>query len=108
MKFKVNTKLLLWVGIWLLLSSVELPAARIAGEEGVTSVGPKPKKPAEKPAPVKPAVEKKPPPVRKKVVPKRKIIQRKKVLENRDQINAMSPSILTMWISSSLSNSSAN
>jgi len=84
MKFKVNIKVFLWVGIWLLLSSVELPGARIAGEEGVTSVAPEPRKPAKRPAPVKPAVVKRSPRARKKVVPKKKTIQRKKVRRKQE------------------------
>ena len=84
MKFKPNIKVFLWVGIWLLLSSVELPAARIAGEEGVTSVAPKPRKPAKRPAPVKPAVVKRPPRVRKKALPRKKTIPRKKVLSKQE------------------------
>ena len=83
MKFKVNIKVFLWVGIWLLLSSVELPGARIAGEEGVISVAPKPRKPAKKPAPVKPTVVKKSPRAQKKVLPKERTIQKKRVLRKQ-------------------------
>ena len=84
MKFKPNIKVFVWVCIWLLLSCVELPAARIAGEEGVTPVAPERKKPAKRPAPVKPAVVKRPPRARKKVVPKKKITPKKKVLRRQE------------------------
>jgi len=76
MKFKANINVLLWVGIWLLLSSVELPGVRIAGEDGVTSVAPEPRQPAKKPAPT---VVKEPAHPQKKVITKKKIIQRGKV-----------------------------
>jgi len=50
--------------------------ARVAGEEGVTSVAPEPRKPAKKPAPVKPAVIEKPDQAQKEVLPKEKILRK--------------------------------
>jgi len=66
--------------------------ARVAGEEGVTSVAPEPGEPAKRPAPVKKTVVKKPPQAKKKVppqarqkvLPKKKIIQQKKVLKRKE------------------------
>jgi len=78
MKSKVNIKIFLWVVICLLYS-VELQAARIAGEEGVISVTPTPSQPVKKVVPVKPAKEKKQPQAQAKVPAKKRITQKKKL-----------------------------
>jgi general secretion pathway protein D len=66
----------LWIGVFLLTSSPLAMGARLAGEEGVTSVAPEPRKPAKKPAPVKPAVIKEPAQAQKEVLPKEKILRK--------------------------------
>jgi len=76
----------------LLTNSSIVMGARVAGEEGVTSVAPEPGEPAKRPAPVKKTVVKKPsqakqrvpPQARQKVLPKKKIIQKKKVLRRKE------------------------
>ena len=90
MRFKIRIRSIfcfLLIGVLLLTSSTLVMgariAARIAGEEGVTPVAPERKKPAKRPAPVKPAVVKRPPRARKKVVPKKKIIPKKKVVRRQ-------------------------
>ncbi|MBA7692538.1 hypothetical protein ES703_101105 [subsurface metagenome] len=96
MRFKVITIIFilsfLWIGLFLLTSSSLVMGARVAGEEGVTSVAPEPGEPAKRPAPVKPGVVKKPPQAkqkvppqaRQKVLPKKRIIQKKKVLRGKE------------------------
>jgi len=82
----------LWIGLLLLTNSSIVMGARVAGEEGVTSVAPEPGEPAKRPAPVKKTVVKKPsqakqrvpPQARQKVLPKKKIIQKKKVLRRKE------------------------
>jgi general secretion pathway protein D len=66
----------LWIGVFLLTSSPLAMGARLAGEEGVTSVAPEPREPAKKPAPVKPAVIEKPAQAQKKVLPREKILRK--------------------------------
>ena len=56
---------LVWLGIIVSLQCPETHAARIAGEEGVTSVAPEPREPAKKVAPPKAPVVKRRPPVPK-------------------------------------------
>jgi len=68
----------LWVVICLLYS-LELKAARIAGEGGVISVTPEPSQPVKKLTPVKPAKEKKQPQAKVKVPAKKRVIQEKKL-----------------------------
>jgi len=68
----------LWVVICLLYS-VELPAARIAGEEGVISITPTPSQPVKKLAPAIPAAEKKHPEAQVKTPTRKKITQKKKL-----------------------------
>jgi general secretion pathway protein D len=54
---------LLWLGLILAIQGSEVQGARIAGEEGVTSVAPEPQEPAKKVAPPAPPVIKRHPPV---------------------------------------------
>ncbi len=54
---------LVWLGIILAIQSSVAQGARIAGEEGVTSVAPEPREPAKKVAPPKAPVIKRSPPV---------------------------------------------
>jgi len=56
---------LVWLGIIVSLQCPETHAARIAGEEGVTSVAPEPREPSKKVAPPKAPVVKRRPPVPK-------------------------------------------
>ncbi len=75
MRFKIITRSILYllsIGLLLLMSNSVVQGARVAGEEGVTPVAPEPRKPAKRPAQVRPTVIKKPPRVQKKVLPKKK------------------------------------
>ena len=86
MKSKIITRsifYLLSIGLLLLMSNSVVQGARIAGEEGVTPVAPEPRKPAKRPAQVRPTVIKKPPRVQKKVLPKKEVTQEKKVLKRK-------------------------
>lgn len=66
MSFKTTWALLLclvWLGLILVIQSSVAQGARIAGEEGVTSVAPEPREPAKKVSPPKAPVVKRRPPV---------------------------------------------
>jgi general secretion pathway protein D len=81
-RFKIRTRSVfcfLSIGLFLLTSSPLVMGARLAGEEGVTSVAPERKKPAKRPAPVKPPVVKRRAQASKKVVPEKKPIQKKRL-----------------------------
>ena len=94
MRFKIRIRSIfcfLLIGLLLLTSSTLVMGARLAGEEGVTPVAPERKKPGKRPAPVKPAVVKRPPRARKKVVPKKKIIPKKKVTPKKKVLRRQEP-----------------
>jgi len=83
MRFKIRIRSIfcfLSIGLFLLTSSPLVMGARLAGEEGVTSVGPEPRKPA----PVKPPAVKEPPQPQRKVLPEKKVVQKKKVLKKQE------------------------
>jgi general secretion pathway protein D len=83
MKYATNVNIyllsLLWILVLLFSGSGPVLGARIAGEEGVISVTPEHSEPAKKPAPMKPAGEKKQPQDQKKVPAEKRITQKKKV-----------------------------
>jgi general secretion pathway protein D len=69
----------LCLGLCLFVSNSMVQGARLAGEEGVISVAPKPIQPVKKLAPAIPAAEKKQPQAQVKVPARKKITQKKKV-----------------------------
>jgi general secretion pathway protein D len=77
----VNVYLLsfLWIVLLLFSGSCPVLGARLAGEDGVISVTPKPSQPVKKVVPVKPAKEKKQAQTQVKVPAKRRITQKKKL-----------------------------
>jgi general secretion pathway protein D len=77
----VNVYLLsfLWIVLLLFSGSCPVLGAKLAGEDGVISVTPKPRQPVNKLAPVKPAKEKKQPQAQVKVPAEKRITQKKKL-----------------------------
>ena len=75
----------LYLGSCLFLGSAIAQGARLAGEEGVISVTPKPGQPPKNSAPVKPAQEKKQPHINKKAKEKKKAVQKKTPLARQEQ-----------------------
>jgi len=76
----VNVYLLsvLWIVLLLFSGSCPVLGARLAGEDGVIPVTPKPSQPVNKVVPAKPAAEKKQPQAQIKVPAEKRITQKKK------------------------------
>ena len=74
----------LYLGSCLFVSSAIVQGARLAGEEGVISVTPKPSQPPKNTAPVEPAKEKKQPQIQTKAQEEKKSAQKKKPLAKQE------------------------